>query len=91
MKTIATSIALGLAFAAASMSPAAARHHHPHYVFARVGAGVCSGVTCTGAFFHTLPDACGLVLAPVTTRFVVPVKSIVCPTGLGVTMYRMVK
>jgi len=48
-------------------------------------------LACTGAFFATLPDACGLVFVPSTTRFVRPVKHIVCPTGLGVTVYRVVR
>ena len=46
---------------------------------------------CSGAFFATLSDACGAVVVPVTTRFVVPVRQGVCPSGLGVTMYRMVR
>jgi hypothetical protein len=63
----------------------------PHFVFARLGAGVCNGLICSGAFFATLSDACGAVVVPVTTRFVVPVRQGVCPSGLGVTMYRMVR
>jgi len=63
----------------------------PHFVFARLGAGVCNGLICSGAFFATLSDACGAVVVPVTTRFVVPVRQGVCPSGLGVTRYRMVR
>jgi len=91
MKGFASSLALAAALAVTALSPAAARHHRPHFVFARVGAGFCNGLVCTGAFFRTLPDACGLVFVPSTTRFVTPVKPIVCPSGLGVTMYRVLK
>jgi hypothetical protein len=91
MKRFASSLALALALAMTALSPAAAAHHRPHFVFARVGAGVCDGLVCTGSFFATLPDACGLVIVPSTTRFVRPVKHVVCPSGLGVTMYQMVK
>jgi hypothetical protein len=89
MKRFATLVVLALASAAA-FSPAEARHR-PHFVFARLGAGVCDGLVCTGAFFATPADACGAVVVPSTTRFVRPVRSSVCPSGLGVTMYRMVK
>ena len=91
MKRFAMSIVLALASAVAVLSPAAAAHHRPHFVFARLGAGVCDALTCSGAFFATLPDACGAVVVPVTTRFVRPVRQMVCPSGLGVTMYRMVR
>jgi hypothetical protein len=91
MKRFASSLALASALAVTPLSPAAAAHHRPHFVFARVGAGVCDGLVCTGSFFTTLPAACGLVLVPSTTRYVTPVKHIVCPSGLGVTMYKMVK
>jgi hypothetical protein len=90
MKRFAVSVALALASAATVLSPAVAAHR-PHFVFARVGAGVCDGPTCSGAFFASLPDACGTVLVPVTTRSVKPVKRVVCPSGLGVTMYKMLK
>jgi hypothetical protein len=41
MKRFAVSVALALASAVTALSPAAAAHHRPHYVFARLGAGVC--------------------------------------------------
>ena len=90
MKRFAASVVLALASAVTVLSPAAA-YHRPHFVFARLGAGVCNGLICSGAFFATLSDACGAVFVPVTTRFVVPVRRGVCPSGLGVTMYRMVR
>lgn len=91
MKRFAVSVALALASAVTVLSPATAAYHRPHFVFARLGAGVCDGLICSGAFFATPADACGAVLVPVTTRFVRPVRQIVCPSGLGVTMYRMVR
>jgi hypothetical protein len=91
MTRFAVSVGLATALAAMALSSAAEARHRPHYVFARVGAGVCDGMTCSGAFFPTLPAACGAVLVPSTTRFVVPVRKVVCPSGLGVTMYRMVR
>jgi hypothetical protein len=91
MKRFASSLALASALAVTALSPAVAAHHRPHFVFARIGAGVCDGMVCTGSFFATLPAACGLVMVPSTTRFVRPVKHVVCPSGLGVTMYRMIK
>jgi hypothetical protein len=91
MKRFASALALASVLAVTALSPAAAAHHRPHYVFARVGAGVCDGMVCTGAFFATPADACGLVVVPTTTRYVRPVRSSVCPSGLGVTMYRMVR
>ena len=92
MKRFAASVVLALASAVTVLSPAAVYHRHrPHFVFARLGAGVCNGLICSGAFFATLSDACGAVVVPVTTRFVVPVRQGVCPSGLGVTMYRMVR
>jgi hypothetical protein len=91
MKRFAVSIVLALASAVTALSPAVAAHR-PHFVFARVGAGVCDGLVCSGAFFATLPDACGLAFfVPSTTRFVRPVRQGVCPSGLGVTMYQMVR
>jgi hypothetical protein len=89
MKRFASSLALASALAVTALSPAAAYHHRPH--FARLGAGVCDGFVCSGAFFATLPDACGLVMVPSTTRFVRPVRQGVCPSGLGVTMYEMIR
>jgi len=91
MKKFASSLALAAVLAVPALSPAAAYHHRPHYVFARLGAGVCDGLVCSGAFFHHVSDACGLVIVPSTTRYVTPVKHIVCPSGLGVTMYRMIR
>jgi hypothetical protein len=93
MKRFASSMALALALAlAVTALPAEAYHHRPHFVFARVGAGVCDGLVCTGAFFATPADACSLVFfVPSTTRFVRPVSRAVCPSGLGVTMYEMVR
>ena len=90
----ASSLALASALAVTALSPAAAYHHHhrPHFVFARLGAGVCDGLICTGAFFATPAEACSLVFfVPSTTRFVRPVSRAVCPSGLGVTMYEMVR
>ena len=91
MKRFGVSVGLALASAVTALSPAVAAHHRPHFVFARVGAGVCDGLVCSGAFFATLSDACGLVFVPSTTRFVRPVSRAVCPSGLGVTMYEMVR
>jgi hypothetical protein len=91
MKRIAVSVVLALASAAAALSSAEASRHRPHFVFARVGAGVCDGLTCSGAFFATQPDACGTVFVPVTTISVQPVRQIVCPSGLGVTMLKVVR
>ena len=91
MKRFAASVVLALASAVTVLSPAAA-YHRPHFVFARLGAGVCDGLVCTGAFFATPADACSLVFfVPSTTRFVRPVGRAVCPSGLGVTMYQMVR
>jgi hypothetical protein len=92
MKRFASLLALASALAVAALSPAEAYHHRPHFVFARLGAGVCDGLVCTGAFFATPADACSLAfLVPSTTRFVRPVSRGVCPSGLGVTMYEMVR
>ena len=91
MKRFASSLVLASVLAVTALSPALARHHRPHFVFARLGAGVCDGLICTGAFFATLSDACGAVFVPVETRYVVPVRQGVCPSGLGVTLYRMVR
>jgi hypothetical protein len=91
MKRFASSLALASALAVTALSPALAAHHRPHFVFARLGAGVCDGLVCSGAFFATLPAACGPVMVPSTTRFVMPVRRLVCPSGLGVTMYRMIR
>ena len=91
MKRFASSLALAPALAVTALSPAEAYHHRPHLVFARLGAGVCDGLVCTGAFFATPADACSLVFVPSTTRFVRPVRQGVCPSGLGVTMYEMVR
>src|SRR4051794_1633659 len=41
MKRFAVSVALALATAVTALSPALAAHNRPHYVFARLGAGVC--------------------------------------------------
>jgi hypothetical protein len=91
MKRHAVLIVLALASAVATLSPAEAARHRPHFVFARVGAGICDGLTCSGAFFGTQPDACGTVFVPATTRLVRPVRQIVCPSGLGVTMLKVVR
>jgi hypothetical protein len=91
MKRLAVSVALVVASAVTALSPAAAAHHRPHYVFARLGAGVCDGLVCSAAFFATPLDACGAVVVPVTTRYVVLVRQSTCPSGLGVSMYRMVR
>jgi hypothetical protein len=88
MKRFASSLALASALAVTALSPAVARHH---FAYARVGAGVCDGAVCTGAFFKTVADACGLVIVPTTTRVVRPVKSIVCPSGLGVTKFKLLR
>ena len=90
MKKVAIPVVLALASAVTVLSPAAA-YHRPHYVFARLGAGVCDGLVCTGAFFATPFDACGAVVVPVTTRYVRLVRQSTCPSGLGVSMYRMVR
>jgi hypothetical protein len=91
MKRLAVSVALALVSAVTVLSPAPAAHHRPHYVFARLGAGVCDGLVCSGAFFATPADACGAVVVPVTTRYVRLVSQSVCPSGLRVSMYRMVR
>ena len=92
MKRFASSLVLASALAVTVLSPVlAARHHRPHFVFARLGAGVCDGMVCSGAFFATLPDACGLGFVPSTTRFVRLVSQGVCPNGLGVAVYEMVR
>jgi hypothetical protein len=91
MKNFTVSIVLALASAVTALSPAMAAHHRPHFVFARLGAGVCDGVICSGAFFATLPDACGAVVVPVTTRYVRLVRQGVCPSGLGVSVYQMIR
>ena len=88
MKSFAASVALAGVLAVTALSPAAARHH---YVYARVGAGVCGGYTCTGAFFPTMAAACSAVLAPTTTRNVGLTKSLVCPSGLGVSRYLVLR
>ena len=90
MKRFAASVALAGALVVTALSPAAARHYH-HYVYARLGAGVCSGYTCTGAFFRTMAGACGAVIAPVTTRNVALARPLVCPSGLGVTRYLVLR
>jgi hypothetical protein len=91
MKRLAASVALAGVFAVTALSPAAARHHWPHYVYARVGAGVCAGYTCTGAFFPSYAAACGAVVAPTTTRHVGLVKPLICPSGLGVSRYLVLR
>ena len=92
MKGFASSLVLASVLAVTVLSPAlAARHHRPHFVFARLGAGVCDGMVCSGAFFATLSDACGAVFVPSTTRFVRLVSQGVCPSGLGVAVYEMVR
>jgi hypothetical protein len=90
MNKFAASVALAGVLVVTALSPAAARHHH-HYVYARLGAGVCSGYTCTGAFFPTAAAACGAVLAPTTTGNVGLVKQMVCPSGLGVGKYMVLR
>ena len=77
MKRFASSLVLASVLAVTVLSPAVATRYRPHFVFARLGAGVCDGLVCTGAFFATLPDACGLVFVPSTTRFVRPVSTTV--------------
>ena len=91
MKRFASSLVLASALAVTVLSPAVAARYRPHFVFARLGAGVCDGMVCSGAFFATLPDACGLVFVPSTTRFVRLVSQGVCPNGLGVAGYEMVR
>jgi hypothetical protein len=91
MKRFASCLALASALVVTALSPAEAYHHRPHFVFARLGAGICDGLVCTGAFFATPADACGLVFVPSTTRFVRPVSRAVCPSGLGVAMYEVVR
>jgi hypothetical protein len=88
MNKFAASVALAGVFAVTALSPAAARHH---YVYARVGAGVCAGYTCTGAFFPSYAAACSAVIAPTTTRHVGLVKPLLCPTGLGVSRYLVLR
>jgi hypothetical protein len=88
MKRFAASVALAGVLAVTALSPAAARHH---YVYARLGAGVCSGLTCTGAFFPSYAAACGAVVEPTITRNVGLVKQLVCPSGLGVGKYLVVR
>jgi hypothetical protein len=89
MKSFAASVALAGVLAVTALSPAAAYYHRHHYVYARLGAGICSGYTCTGAFFPTFSAACGAVLEPTTTRNVGLVRQLVCPSGLGVGRYRV--
>ena len=92
MKRFASSLVLASALAVTVLSPAVAARYRPHFVFARLGAGVCDGMVCSGAFFATLPDACSsLVFVPSTTRFVRLVSQGVCPSGLGVAVYEMVR
>ena len=91
MKRFASSLVLASVLAVTVLSSAVAARYRPHFVFARLGAGVCDGMVCSGAFFATLPDACSLVFVPSTTRFVRPIRQGVCPSGLGVTMYEMVR
>jgi hypothetical protein len=88
MKKLAASVALAGVLAVTALSPAAARHH---YVYARVGAGVCSGYVCTGAFFPTMGAACSAVVVPTTTRRVGLTKSLICPSGLGVSRYMVLR
>jgi hypothetical protein len=88
MKRFAASVALAGVLAVTALSPAAARHH---YVYVRLGAGVCSGLTCTGAFFPSYAAACGAVVEPTITRNVGLVKQLVCPSGLGVGKYLVVR
>ena len=90
MKRFASSLVLASVLAVTVLSPAVARYR-PHFVFARLGAGVCDGMVCRGAFFATHPDACGLGFVPSTTRFVRLVSQGVCPSGLGVAVYEMVR
>jgi hypothetical protein len=90
MKSVAASFALAGVLAVTALSPAAARHHH-HYVYARLGAGVCAGTTCTGAFFPSFSAACGAVVAPTTTRAVALTAPLVCPSGLGVSRYLVLR
>jgi hypothetical protein len=52
---------------------------------------VCSGLTCTGAFFPSYAAACGAVVEPTITRNVGLVKQLVCPSGLGVGKYLVVR
>jgi hypothetical protein len=85
MNRFAASVALAGVLVVTALSPASARHHH--YVYARLGAGVCSGYTCTGAFFPSAAAACGAVVEPTITRNVGLVKQMVCPSGLGVGKY----
>jgi hypothetical protein len=90
MTKFAASIALAGVFAVTALSPASARHHS-HYVYARVGAGVCAGYTCTGAFFPSYAAACSAVVVPTTTRRVGLVKPLLCPSGLGVSRYLVLR
>jgi hypothetical protein len=84
MKRFAATGALALVSVVMALSPAAARHH---YAWARLGAGVCSGAVCTGAFFPTAAAACSAVIVPTTTRHALEVKRAICPTGLGIAKY----
>jgi hypothetical protein len=90
MKKFAASVALAGVLAVTALSPASARHYR-HYVYARVGAGVCAGYTCTGAFFPSYAAACGAVVAPTTTRNVALTRSLICPSGLGVSRYLVLR
>src|SRR5262249_161571 len=91
MNNFAVSVVPALASVVTALSPVMAAHHRPHFVFARLGAGVCDGVICSGAFFATLSDACGAVVVPATTRYVRLVRQGACPSGLGVSVYRMIR
>jgi hypothetical protein len=84
MNRFAASIALASVLAVTAMSPAMARHH---YAWARLGAGVCAGSACTGAFFPTAAAACSGAVVATTTRYAVPVKKGTCPSGLGIAKY----
>jgi hypothetical protein len=90
MNRFAASVALAGVLVVTALSPASARHYR-HYVYARVGAGVCAGYTCTGAFFPSYAAACGAVVAPTTTRNVALTRSLVCPSGLGVSRYLVLR
>jgi hypothetical protein len=88
MNRFVASVALAGVLVVTALSPAAARHH---YVYARLGAGVCSGYTCTGAFFPSYAAACGAVVEPTSTGHVGLVKQLVCPSGLGVGKYLIMR
>jgi hypothetical protein len=90
MKKFAASVALAGVLAVIALSPASARHYR-HYVYARLGAGVCVGYTCTGAFFPSYAAACSAVVAPTTIRKVALVKPLICPSGLGVSRYLVLR